>query len=236
MPRKEIRKIEAAAVLARRPMGDLRRAVRASGKDPLLDRTHRQLAVQLTDALWWSYATPLGYATSRPTLDEMVRHVASKLRWSNELPDGDGWEQLHWLTRRLVPEGEDVSWDDLAKDQRQALERSLLSSVALSGSGATSAAAAQVGQAVLRFARTPIGRLLPRIPQVAPAWRTIRNASAVAAAVGTPMGLGLGLLALNQALGTNYPRFVPSLLAVGLVLDRPLLLPMDTDRVSRAVG
>jgi hypothetical protein len=236
MARKEIRKLEATAVLARRPMGDLRRAVRATGNDPLLDRTDQQLAAQLADALWWSYSTPLGYVIDRPTLDEMVRHVAKKLGWTTELPDGDGFDQLHWLTRRLVPEGEEVSWDELAKDQREALERSLLSSIALSGSGATSAAAGQVGQMILRFARTPIGRLLPRIPQIAPAWRTIRNASAVAAAVGTPVGLGLGLLALNQAFGTNYPRFVPSLLAVGLVLDRPLLLPMDPARVSSTVG
>ena len=119
----KIRKIEAAAVLARRPLGDLRRAVRATGKDPLLDRTDRQLATELCDALWWSYATPLGYAIDRPTLDEMVRHVAKKLGWVNEIPAGDGWDQLHWLTRRLVPEGEEVAWADLRKDQREALER-----------------------------------------------------------------------------------------------------------------
>ncbi len=236
MAKNEIRKSEATAVLARRPMGDLRRAVRATGKDALLDRTDRQLAAQLTDALWWSYSTPLGYAIDRPTLDEMVRHVAKKLGWAKEVPAGDGWDQLHWLTRRLVPDGEEVSWADLEKDQREALERSVLSSIALSGSGATSAAAAQLGQAVLRFARTPIGRLLPRIPPIAPAWRTIRSAASVAAVVGTPMGLGLGLLALNQAFGTNYPRFVPALLATGLVLDRPLLLPLDTPQASTAVG
>ena len=106
----------------------------------------------------------------------------------------------------------------------------------MSGSGATSAAAGQVGQAVLRFARTPIGRLLPRIPQIAPAWRTIFNTASVAAVVGTPVGLGLGLLALNQAFGTNYPRFVPALLATGLVLDRPLLLPLDAPQRASAGG
>jgi hypothetical protein len=232
----KIRKLEAAAVLARRPLGDLRRAVRATGKEPLLDRTDRQLATDLTDALWWSYATPVGYAIDRPTLDEMVRHVAKKLGWAKEIPAGDGWDQLHWLTRRLVPEGEEVAWEDLQKDQRDALERSFVASVALSGSGATSAAAGQLGQAVLRFARTPIGRLLPRIPPLAPTWRSIHNAAAVAAVVGTPIGLGLGLLALNQAFGTNYPRFVPALLATGLVLDRPLLLPLDTTQRTTAVG
>jgi hypothetical protein len=232
----KIRKLEAAAVLARRPLGDLRRAVRATGKEALLDRTDRELATELTDALWWSYATPFGYAIDRPTLDEMVRHVAKKLGWANEIPAGDGWDQLHWLTRRLVPEGEEVAWADLQKDQRDALERSFVASVALSGSGATSAAAAQLGQAVLRFARTPIGRLLPRIPPLAPTWRSIQNAASVAAVVGTPLGLGLGLLALNQAFGTNYPRFVPALLATGLVLDRPLLLPLDTAQRASAVG
>jgi hypothetical protein len=232
----KIRKLEASAVLARRPLGDLRRAVRATGKEPLLDRTDRQLAADLTDALWWSYATPLGYAIDRPTLDEMVRHVARKLGWAKEIPAGDGWDQLHWLTRRLVPEGQDVAWADLQKDQRDALEQTFIASIALSGTGATSAAAGQLGQAVLRFARTPIGRLLPRIPQIAPTWRSIRSAASVAALVGTPVGLGLGLLALNQAFGTNYPRFVPALLATGLVLDRPLLLPMDTPQRTTAVG
>lgn len=231
-----IRKLEAAAVLARRPLGDLRRAVRATGKEPLLDRTDRELATDLTDALWWSYATPVGYAIDRPTLDEMVRHVAKKLGWVKEIPAGDGWDQLHWLTRRLVPEGDEVAWADLQKDQREALERSFVASVALSGSGATSAAAGQLGQAVLRFARTPIGRLLPRIPPLAPTWRSIQSAASVAAVVGAPLGLGLGLLALNQAFGTNYPRFVPALLATGLVLDRPLLLPLDTTQRATAVG
>jgi len=232
----KIRKLEAAAVLARRPLGDLRRAVRATGKEALLDRTDRQLATELTDALWWSYATPVGYAIDRPTLDEMVRHVAKKLGWANDVPAGDGWDQLHWLTRRLVPDGEEVAWADLQKDQRDALERSFVASVALSSSGASSAAAGQLGQAVLRFARTPIGRLLPRIPPLAPTWRSIHSAASVAAVVGTPLGLGLGLLALNQAFGTNYPRFVPALLATGLVLDRPLLLPMDTAQRTTAVG
>ena len=232
----KIRKLEAAAVLARRPLGDLRRAVRATGKEPLLDRTDRELATELTEALWWSYATPVGYAIDRPTLDEMVRHVAKKLGWVNEIPAGDGWDQLHWLTRRLVPDGEEVAWADLHEDQREALERSFVASVALSSSGASSAAAGQLGQAVLRFARTPIGRLLPRIPPLAPTWRSIQSAASVAAVVGTPLGLGLGLLALNQAFGTNYPRFVPALLATGLVLDRPLLLPMDTARRATAVG
>ena len=111
-----------------------------------------------------------------------------------------------------------------------------MASVALSSSGASSAAAGQLGQAVLRFARTPIGRLLPRIPPLAPTWRSIHSAASVAAVVGTPLGLGLGLLALNQAFGTNYPRFVPALLATGLVLDRPLLLPMDTAQRTTAVG
>ena len=111
-----------------------------------------------------------------------------------------------------------------------------MASVALSGSGATSAAAGQLGQAVLRFARTPIGRLLPRIPPLAPTWRSIQNAASVAAVIGTPVGLGLGLLALNQAFGTNYPRFVPALLATGLVLDRPLLLPLDANQRGTAVG
>ena len=61
----------------------------------------------------------------------------------------------------------------------------------------------------------PIGRLLPLIPQLAPYWKALRGTAAVAAAVGTPLAVGLGLVGVNHAMGSNYRRVVPLLSGVG---------------------
>lgn len=57
--------------------------------------------------------------------------------------------------------------------------------------------------------------LLPLIPALAPYWRAIRGVAAVTAALGTPLSIGLGVLSINHALGSNYRRLVPLLLGAG---------------------
>ena len=58
-------------------------------KNPSLRLRHRphpaQLATRIADAIWWNWSTPLGYAADRATLEDIVAHVARKLRAGDHL-------------------------------------------------------------------------------------------------------------------------------------------------------
>lgn len=181
------------------------------------------LAERITDALWWNYATPLGYVTGRVTLDAIVEYVARRLKIEVNGP-ADAWTRLRELTVTLArttasqidtadPRG--VTYDGLDDQLKRRLGDSWIPTVMASSSGAAALGASVAGKIVVRIGATPIGRLLPLIPTIGPVWTGVRKVSGVAAVVGGPLSIGLAAVAIDQSLGTNHRRLIPLLLGVG---------------------
>lgn len=186
-------------------------------------QTSPELAQRITDALWWHYSTPLGYLTERASLDEIVDHVARRLG-VRELPEGDAWARLRAMTVALarttasqiaLDEASGVSLDQLDDRVRQRLDGSWMPTAMPATGGAVAYSAGAVGKVFVRWSNTPIGRLLPLIPKVGPVFRGVRGAAGVAALVGTPVAVGLSVVALNNSLGSSYRKLVPLLLGIG---------------------
>ena len=111
--------------LASRDPDALRSIAELAGLDTNPSDTPRQLAQRITRQLWWSYATPLGLTARTITLDEIVDHVAERLRVQGALPAGTAWERLTAMTTLLTrPDGPGVSLDHLDAVTRQRLVRS----------------------------------------------------------------------------------------------------------------
>jgi hypothetical protein len=177
--------------------------------------TPRALAERVADALWWSWASPLAWASGQVTLDQMVNGVARRLKVKDQVAGEDAWERLDALTSALAATGGPVAFEALRADHQARARGSVFPSLAFGGGAGSSYVTGAAGRLFLRFAASPIGRVLPWIPQVAPWFHAIRKASAVAAAVGTPLAVALGVLAVNRSLGTRWRRFLPLLLSVG---------------------
>lgn len=176
------------------------------------------LAERIVDAMWWCYATPLGYATDRASFDDIVRHVARKLRVDDRVDAGsDAWEASHQLThallQRLPPGG--VRVQDLDADTQRRLGASWLPA-ALLGTGATGSFGARFASGkVLGWLKTPVGRILPLLPAVGPYVGGFKGVVSGVHLVSGPLGIALSVLTLNQALGANYRKLVPLVLGVG---------------------
>lgn len=194
----------------------------AAGLDAGESLSPRELAERLADAIWWNYSTPIGYVGRKAPLEEIVAHVAKKLKVHGALGTGDAWEQLRRLTEVLGLRLGPVSIEELTESERKALKKSLKGPTALAAGGGTSFAAGVAGKGILKLAATPIGRLIPYIPTVGPAFRTITKGAGVAATVGNPLAIALGVLAANSALGANYQRLVPLLLGAGALGRGPI--------------
>jgi hypothetical protein len=176
--------------------------------------TAGQLAERVATCLWWSWSTPLGYVARSAPLDEIVDDVARQL--GREDLYGDAWERLDALQSQVLERVAPAALEDLPDDVRRKLNGPKRAPSFLGGAGAGSAwGAGRVGAWVVRLGAGPIGRLLPLIPALAPYWRALRATAAVAAAVGTPLAVGLGVASVNHAMGTNYQRVVPLLLGIG---------------------
>jgi len=182
-----------------------------------------ELADRITDALWWHYSTPVGYVAESASLDDIVSHVAKKLNVSS-LSEGDAWARLRELTVTLsrttasridTSEPHGVAVDDLDDKVKARLAPMWMPTAFAASGGAASFGAAAVGKVVVKIGNTPIGRLLPLIPTVGPIWKGVRTVGGVAAMVGTPLGVAMSVLAINESLGTNYHKLVPLLLGVG---------------------
>ena len=201
---------------------ELLAVLEAAEVDPRGARTPRELAERIADAIWWNYGTPVGYLARDTALEEIVRHVAKKLRVHGALGDGDAWSQLERLTSTLGLSLGPTAMGDLTEGERARLKRSFRRPAAMAMGGGGSFAAGVAGRGVLRFAASPIGKLLPYIPHVGPAFRTITKGAGVAATVGTPLAVAMGVLAANAALGANYQRLVPLLLGAGALGRGPV--------------
>ena len=99
------------------------------------------LAERIADALWWNYATLLGYATGRPNLEAIVDYVAGRLHVELDGP-ADAWARLRQLTVTLsrtthskidVAEPVGVKFDDLDDSQKRRLGDSWVPTAVASG-------------------------------------------------------------------------------------------------------
>lgn len=194
----------------------------AAGLPPASGESPRKLAERIADAIWWNYSTPLGYVGRSSDLEEIVAHVGKKLKVQGVLGTGDAWDQLAKLTEALGLRLGPVSMAELTDGERKALRKSMLGPATLAAGGGTSFAAGVAGRGILKLAATPIGKLLPYIPNVGPVFRSITKGAGVAATVGNPLAIALGVLATNSALGANYQRLVPLLLGTGALGQGPV--------------
>ncbi len=202
------------AELAALPPEALRGLLQATGYGAGSARSSAELAHRIAACLWWSWSTPLGYAARRASLDTIVDDVAARLELSAAIRGGtDAWGRLYQLQAAALDSVESASLDEALRDKLGGPSR--FPSIAGVGGAGGAYGAGRVGAWVLRLGAGPVGRLLPLIPALAPYWRVIRGVAAITAALGTPLSIGLGVLSVNHALGSNYRRLVPLLLGAG---------------------
>lgn len=196
--------------------GELRLVLEAAAVPPRGAESPRELAERVVNALWWHWCTPAGYALDRVDLDSIVKGVARRLKVKDQVHGANGWDQLASLNAALVEQAGPVAFEALRPDHQARARGSIFPTLAWGATGGgTSYALGAGGRLFLKFAATPVGRILPWIPQVAPWFKAIKKASAVAAVVGTPLAVGLGVLAVHQSLGTRWRKVMPLLLSVG---------------------
>lgn len=213
-----VTRADVEASLAIHDAEGLQMILAAAGVSARGAETPRDLAARIADALWWTWCTPIGYVADRTSLEHIVVGVARKLRSDSDLdPEADAWTQLRTLTASLLGDVQaaGVTLEDLDPATRARVWPDWLATMGLAAGSSTSLGAAWAGKGVLAFLNSPIGRLLPLIPPLTPWLPPIRAGAGAAAMVGGPLGIALGALTLNQALGANYHKLVPLLLGVG---------------------
>lgn len=203
----------------------LRLILEASDVDPRDAEAPADLAKRLADAIWWNYCTPLGYLAERATLEEIVRHVARRLKVDDRVdPDVPVFDQISALTKALVAEipEDGVSLEALDETARARLGPAWAAALGW-GTGTTGSFAARWASGhVVALLKTPVGRLLPLIPGIGPWVGAIKTGATAIHAVSGPLGLAMAVLTLNSSLGTNYQRLVPLVLGVGALGARPV--------------
>ncbi len=210
-----IGRAEVEASLAAHPVDALQQVLRAANLPAPDEAVARDHAAQITRALWWHYSTPLGFALDRASLDDIVDHVASKLQIAGALPQGSAWDRLEAMSSLLDAAARGYALNDLDPKVRARLVPSWKRTAAYASGATGSFGAFAAGRGVVALSRTTLGRLLPYVPRVGPWVGRAYRGGALAATLGGPVGLALGLLAANNALGANYHRLVPLLLGVG---------------------
>jgi hypothetical protein len=183
-----------------------------------------ELAARIADAIWWNWSTPLGYAADHATLEDIVAHVARKLRAEQAIAhQPDPYSALRSLTVALLHQlpQQGVSLSDLDETTRRRVRGTWLPSFAWGGGTASSLAARWGSGRVLSLLKGPIGRLLPLIPPIAPWVGPIRTGAGAVHLVSGPLAVGLAVLTVNASLNTNYRRLVPLLLGVGALGVQP---------------
>ncbi len=177
-----------------------------------------ELAARIADAIWWNYCTPLGYVAERSTFEDVVQHLARRLKVAARVdPDLPVWDQVAALTTALVSEvpSSGISLSDLDPATRSHLSSSWLPPLGF-GAGAGGSFATRWGAGkVLALLKTPIGRLLPLLPVVGPWVGVVRTGLAAVHLVTGPLGIALTVMSVNSSLGANYHRLVPLVLGVG---------------------
>ena len=210
-----VTRTDVADLLAACEVAELQAILDASGIRPRGAVTSRELAERIADGLWWNYSTPLGYLAGQTTLEHMVRHVAKRLRVAGSIRSASGWEMLDELAHALMLQAGPVLLEDLTPRQRKRIQDSWRGTAGWAGAAATSYGTGVAAAAFLRFADTPVGRIIPWIPNVGPWFGTIKKGAAVAGIVSGPLAVAGVVLSLNSALGTSYRKMVPLLLGIG---------------------
>jgi hypothetical protein len=208
-----VRRIDVISTLAACEPGELRLVLDACGISAHGADDPRALAERVTNALWWAWCTPLGYALDTVTLDHIVDGVARRLRIRPLA--GDAWSRLDHLHHKLANRDGPVTFQDLNPEDRARAHGSPFPTLAWAGGSLGSLGTGAAARWVLHLAATPVGRWIPWIPQIGPWFVALRRASAVAAVVTTPLGVALAVLAVNQALGTRWRTVLPVLLSIG---------------------
>lgn len=225
-----VRKADLSHTLAVLDADALGRVLDAAGVGRRGAIAAHELADRIADGLWWGWCTPVGYVVDRVVLEDIVADVTRKLGLSAEVADeGDVWAQLgalldtlarrHGVATHATPENPGVAFDDLDAVHGR-LAPGWFPGAATAGGAAGAFTAGVAGRLVVSIGNTPIGRLLPLVPYVGPAWRGVRTASGIAAIAGTPLSLALALISINQGLGTRYDKVVPLLLGVAALRPR----------------
>ena len=232
-----VKRADVEATLAAQDPEELLSILEAARVSPRGAQTPSELACRITDALWWSYCTPLGYVADGTTLDDIVEHVAHRLRVSHAIEAHmDPWLQVRSLTRALIRELEGVhgiSLDDLDHETRTRVWPSWRRTLAFGAGASGSFGASWASGRALAFLRGPIGRLLPLIPPIAPYVGVVRTGAAAVNVVAGPLGVAMSVLTINQALGTNYHQLVPLLLGVGALGPDPVV---DAEELGAAAA
>jgi hypothetical protein len=187
--------------------------------------TAATFAARIAEAIWWSYATPLGYVAGHASFEDIVGHLARKLGVADRLVgDADGldptapvWVQVRRMTELLVGDLAEggVRFDAIDEATRKRLGPGYGASVGLGSGAAGSFATRWTAARVLALFRTPIGRVLPYLPVVGPWVGAIRTGVGAVFAVSGPLGIALAVLSANSALGPSYRKLVPLVLGVG---------------------
>lgn len=195
----------------------------ASGVDPRGASTPSELAARIVDAMWWSYTTPLGYVTDRASFEDIVWHVARRLRVDDRVDrHADAYDQSQQLTHALLGDlpDEAIGVAQLDSDTQRRLGASWLPTMMLGSGAGSSFVARWTSGKMLDLMKTPVGRLLPLLPAVGPYIGAIKTATGAVHMVAGPLGIALSVLTFNQALGANYRRLVPLVLSVGALRPR----------------
>lgn len=195
----------------------------ASGVDARGASTPSELAARIVDAMWWSYTTPLGYVTDRASFEDIVWHVARKLRVDDRVDrSADAYDQSQQLTHALLGDlpDEAIGVAQLDSDTQRRLGASWLPTMMLGSGAGSSFVARWTSGKMLDLMKTPLGRLLPLLPAVGPYIGAVKTATGAVHMVAGPLGIALSVLTFNQALGANYRRLVPLVLSVGALRPR----------------
>jgi len=175
----------------------------------------RELAERIVTTLWWSYSTPLGYVANRSEFSDIVRHASKRFGVHLTPTDRDPWSQLDAMMGHFTDQVGPMSFDDLEAAVQQRATRSVFPTAALFTGAGTSAGTGVAAKAILSLTQTPIGRLLPFVPKIGPWFTLVARSAGVASVVSGPLAIGLGVLAINQAMGTNYRKLLPLLIGIG---------------------
>jgi len=213
------------ATLCRVDADTLRLVLEAAEISPRGAQTAHELAVRISDALWWHYTSPLGYVADQTRLEDIVAYVARKLGVSASVDgDQDGWQQLNQLTRAMFRElpASGVSLSDFDDLTRSKIEPSWLPTLGFgAGSGGSVGTAWASGKA-LGWLRGPLGRLIPLIPPLAPYYKLLVGGLGAVRLIAWPLGVAFAVLSVNSALGANERKLVPLLLGVGALGPNPV--------------
>jgi hypothetical protein len=196
----------------------LRAILAAAGVSEKGATTADELAKRVVDAMWWCYSTPLGYVSDQASFEDIVWHVARRLRVDDRVQAAaDPFRQAEQITVALLHELPDggVRVEDLDAETQRRLGASWLPTAAFGASAGGSFATRFASGKVLGWLKTPVGRLLPLLPAVGPYVGAFKGIASGVHLVSGPLGVALSVLTVNQALGANYRKLVPLVLGVG---------------------